>query len=260
MTPAYPETSAFFEDALTRLSQSGIPFLVGGAFALGHFTLIDRPTKDLDLFLRRAHVDPALDLFRSIGYRATVPFPHWLAKAARGEEYVDLIFSSGNGIAVVDDDWFTHAAPASVLGVPVRLCPPEEMIWSKAFVQERERFDGADVLHLFLQLGESLDWNRLLRRFGPHWRVLFSHIVMYFFVYPGRRHTIPTWVVDTLLSRFSAERADGADDVCNGTLLSREQYVFDVRDLALDDARVSPRGRLTPREVDIWTAAIEDEK
>ena len=43
------------------------------------------------------------------------------------------------------------------------LCPPEEMIWSKAFVQERERFDGADVLHVFRTLGRTLSWDRLSR-------------------------------------------------------------------------------------------------
>jgi hypothetical protein len=44
----------------------------------------------------------------------------------------------------VDDLWFAHATPGDVLGIPVRLCPPEEMIWSKAFIMERERYDGAD--------------------------------------------------------------------------------------------------------------------
>ena len=59
---------------------------------------------------------------------------------------------------MVDDLWFTHAAPGRVLGVPVLLCPPEEMIWSKAFIMERERYDGADVAHLILACGRELDW------------------------------------------------------------------------------------------------------
>ncbi len=262
MTPCDAAASAFYRDALERLSQSGIPFLVGGAFALGHYTSIERHTKDLDLFLREADVGRALDLFRAAGYSADLPFPHWLGKVCCGSQYVDLIFSSGNGVAIVDDGWFNHAVSAEVLGLSVRLCPPEETIWSKAFVQERERFDGADVLHLLRVRGRSLDWDRLMARFGPHWRVLFAHLVMFGFVYPGRQHHIPRWVTDTLLARFAADRDNDEvpDTVCNGTLLSREQYVFDVNDLAYDDARVEPRGRLTPREVSIWTAAIEDEK
>ena len=58
-----------------------------------------------------------------------------------------MIFSSGNGVATVDDEWFAHAPEGEVLGLPVRLVPAEEMIWSKAFIMERERFDGADIMH-----------------------------------------------------------------------------------------------------------------
>lgn len=260
MTPACRAVSPFYADVLALLSRSRIPFLVGGALALGHYTRIDRPTKDLDLFLRKRDIWRTLDLFRSVGCDADLPFPHWLGKARCGDEYVDLIFGSGNGVAVVDDAWFEYAMEGEILGVRVNLCPPEEMIWSKAFVQERERFDGADVLHLLHRLGPTLDWRRLMDRFGPHWRVLFAHLVMFGFVYPGRRWTIPDWVMDELIVRFSAEREDFADDVCNGTLLSREQYAYDLHALCYDDGRVEPRGRLTPHEVDIWTAAIDSEK
>jgi hypothetical protein len=251
---------AFYVDALERLARSDIPFLVGGALALGHYTRIDRQTKDLDLFLHKADVERALDLFRRAGYGAELRFPHWLGKVHCGDQYVDLIFSSGNGVAVVDHLWFEHAVEAEILGVRVRLSPPEEMIWSKAFVQERERFDGADVHHLFYRFGPTLDWQRLLDRFGAHWRVLLAHIIMFGFVYPGRKRVIPGWVTDALLSRLATEPDDYADHVCNGTLLSREQYAFDLDALRYDDARVKPRGHLTPDEIDIWTAAIEEDK
>ena len=98
-----------------------------------------------------------------------------------------MIYCSGNGVAEVDDEWFSFAADGEILGVPVRLCPAEEMIWSKAYVQERERFDGADIAHLIRCRGKSMDWDRLLRRFGDHWRVLFSHLVLFGFIYPGDR-------------------------------------------------------------------------
>src|SRR5205823_228455 len=125
-------------------------------------------------------------------------------------DYVDLIFSSGNGVATVDESWFEHAVDTDVLGVAVRLCPPEETIWSKAFVQERERFDGADVLHLLHRLASSLDWPRVLSRFGPHWRVLFAHLVLFGFVYPDRRGSLPSWVLDELMRRFAAESESAA--------------------------------------------------
>ena len=79
------------------------------------------------------------------------------------------------------------------------------MIWSKAFIMERERFDGADVLHVILRCGGALDWPRLLRRFDTHWRVLFSHLVVFGFVYPGEQTSIPPWVMDQLLARMQNE-------------------------------------------------------
>ena len=62
--------------------------------------------------------------------------------------------------------------------------PVEEMIWSKAFLMERERFDGADVPHLMRARQQRSNWPRLLPRFGEHWRVLLAHLVLFPYVYP----------------------------------------------------------------------------
>ena len=116
--------------------------------------------------LRREDVRLALSAFDDAGYHVDVPFPHWLGKVHRHDQYIDVVFSSGNGIVSVDDRWFTHAIPGEVLGIPVALCPAEELLWSSAFVQERERYDGAAVLHLLHAQALIFDWTRLLERFG----------------------------------------------------------------------------------------------
>src|SRR5207244_3914485 len=130
--------SAFYGEALTSLNASGIPFLVGGAFALSRYTGICRDTKDLDIFVRPSDLQPTLDFFQRAGFWTEFKFPHWLGKVHCGDHFIDVIFSSGNGVARVDHLWFEHAVSHDILGLPVRLCPPEEMIWSKAFIQERE--------------------------------------------------------------------------------------------------------------------------
>jgi len=247
----------FYADVLTRLTAAELPFLIGGAFAFTRYTSIHRDTKDLDLFLRAEHLEPALQLMSAAGYRTELPFPHWLGKIHAGGYFVDLIFSSGNGVARVDDAWFERAVVDEVLGVPVGLCPPEEMIWSKAFIQERERFDGADVLHLFRSVGDSLDWRHLLDRFGEHWPVLFGHVVMYRYAYPDSWFRIPDGVVQELSARFAAANpGDAPSGVCRATLLSREQYLWDLEHLGYEDARVQPYGAMTPEQIDIWTKAI----
>jgi hypothetical protein len=248
----------FYVEALGRLTTGGIPFLVGGSFAFARHTGIHRDTKDLDVFLMPADVDRTLALFERAGYRADVPFPHWLGKVFHGGFFLDLIFCAGNGVARVDQGWFDHAVDDDVLGMPVRLCPPEEMIWSKAFVQERERFDGADVIHLLREAGPTLDWPRLLARFGDHWPVLLSHLILFRFVYPDRRHVIPSRVVNDLMARAAKQRSEPDNHVCHGTLLSREQYLHDLEQFGYGDARLEPHGAMTREEMEIWTEAIED--
>jgi hypothetical protein len=253
-----PEAARFYVDALTALTGSGVPFLVGGAYAFERYTGIARDTKDLDIFVHPRDCERVLDVLAAAGYRTEITFPHWLGKAHCGEDVLDVIYSSGNGVARVDDGWFEHAVPQTVLGVPAMLCPPEETIWSKSFIMERERFDGADVAHLLRACAATLDWTRLLRRFGPLWRVLFAHFVLFGFVYPSDRALIPAWVMDELARRLADEHtrpASGAP-VCAGTLVSRAQYLVDIDAWGLHDARLL-LGTMGEADVDRWTAAIE---
>src|SRR5438046_369420 len=141
-------------------------------------------------------------------------------------------------------------------GLIVRMTPVEEMLWSKAFIQERERFDGADVLHLLRETGPSLDWPRLLMRFGDYWRVLLSHLILSGFVYPDKRQNIPPWVMEELLRRLSVSRPNLQNDICYGTLVSREQYLHDIERFKYRDGREQPEGPMTREQIDIWTAAI----
>jgi catechol 2,3-dioxygenase-like lactoylglutathione lyase family enzyme len=255
-----PATRAFYCDALAALTASRTPFLVGGAYAFARYTGIERHTKDLDIFVHPGDVERVLAVLQAAGFDTDLTFPHWLAKARCGGDYVDVIFSSGNGIAEVDDAWFTHAVEGQVLDTAVRLCPPEEMIWSKAFIQERERFDGADVMHVLRARAGTLDWERLLRRFGRHWRVLLAHLVMFGFVYPGHRRDVPADVLQRLLRRLQAEQATPAANprLCQGPLVSRAQYLVDIERWGYQDARLV-HGTMTEDDTALWTAAIGGE-
>ena len=255
-------TRAFYLRTLAILNGAGVPYLLGGAYSLAHFAGIERHTKDLDIFVRPSDRDRTLDVLKEAGYRTEIPFPHWLGKAhqADGDDFIDVIYRSGNGVAEVDDDWFAHAVEGTALGVPARLCPAEEIVWSKAYVMERERFDGADIAHLLLARGRELDWDRLLRRFGAHWRVLLAHLTLFGFTFPRERDAIPARVMKELARRLDAEAdAPAPDDpACQGTLLSRSQYLVDLG-RGYQDARVRPRGAMTAEDVEIWTAGIEDD-
>lgn len=254
--PDDPEAVDCYRTALRALAAAKVDVLVGGAYALALNAGIVRHTKDLDLFLRPGDRDAALAALAAAGFRTEVTYPHWLAKAARGEYFIDLIYNSGNGVAPVDDDWFRHAAAGEVCGEPVRLCPAEEMVWQKAFIMERNRFDGADVNHVFRASADRLDWRRLLARFGPHWRVLLAHLILFGYVYPGERGRVPAWVTDELAGRFAAEMA-AEGRVCWGPLLAALQYLPDVDQWGYTDARLPPHGGMTPADVAGWTHGVQ---
>jgi hypothetical protein len=264
--PAPPEalsdqTKAFYREAMRAFDEAELPFLVGGAYAYARYTGIERHTKDFDVFVRPEDFDRALEVFARQGWQTDRTFSHWLGKGYRGEDFVDVIFSSGNGVARVDDQWFAHAVAEEVLGYPTRLIPAEEMIWSKAFIMERERFDGADVAHLFHARARELDWDRLLRRFEPDggWRVLLAHLVLFGYIYPGDAALVPTRVIDLLSDRLRRETDEPAGDarsrLCRGTILSRSQYLIDTHLWGYEDARLEPEGRMTAGELERWTAS-----
>ena len=254
-----PHTAELYRSALEMLNRSGVPYMVGGTYAFQYYAGISRSTKDFDIFVRPRDVRRVLDALTRAGFKTEIVFTHWLAKAHHGDKFIDVIYSSGNAVAEVDDEWFAHAVNEDVLGVPVKLCPPEEMIWSKAFIMERERYDGADVAHLFRHCSGLLNWDRLLSRFNGHWRVLLSHLVLFGFIYPGERALIPAPVMKELMNRLMAELEVPTRDskVCQGTLLSRGQYLVDVDEWGYEDARVTPRGSMTEEQIAVWTAAID---
>lgn len=257
--PFDEDVHAFYRDVLARLRDARVPYLVGGGYALRHWTGVTRDSKDLDLFVRPEDAADALATMQKAGYLTTTPFPHWLSKIYDHERYVDVIFNSGNGITRVDDLWFTHASEGRLLGVPVQICPAEETLWSKAFVIERERCDVADVAHLLRACAEQLDWARLLARFGDHRRVLLAHLVLFGFIYPGEAGKIPAHVLGRLLDEVRDAEAPSAEGLCLGPLLSREQFLVDLERWGYRDARTE-LGIMRQSQVELWTAAIGDSR
>ena len=258
-----PDTLEFYRTVMLGLVEREVPFLVGGAYALAHHAGIERHTRDLDLFVRRETLPAIGRAARQMGLQVREFSPHWLWKIETDAGYVDIIYGSGNGAAPIDDEWFTSSVAAEVFGIPVRIVPAEEMIWSKAYIQERERFDGADVVHVVHQRAETLDWERLLARFGADWRVLLGHLVLFGFVYPGERHRLPQFVMRELVSRLEDEMVPDssppASNLCGGTLLSRSQYLIDLVERGYRDARLPPFGSMSPEQIEAWTDLAHQE-
>lgn len=223
---------AFYREVLQLLNESKIPFMLGGGFALRHYTGIYRDIKDLDLFCKGGDYTRILMFFAEHGFQTELTDVRWLAKIVKGDHFVDLIFNTVNNICTVDDVWFEHSVASELFGMPVRLIPVEEMIWCKIYVQNRERYDGSDVNHAILKQGRTLDWKRLWGRIEQHWHLLFAQILSFQFVYPTERDIIPSWLYDQLLELAKGQYnlPTPVEKVCLGPIIDQTQYGVDVKE------------------------------
>jgi len=251
----------FHRRSVAALHAAEVPFLIGGAYMVEVCGGVSRSTKDFDLYVRPNHVKAALRALACAGYKTELTFPHWLAKGTYEGDIVDLIFRASNGLCEVDDSWFDRARDDELQGVPVKLCAPEEMIWMKAYIMERERFDGADIMHILRCCAAEIDWTHLVRRFGPDWRVLLSHLILFGYIYPGERARIPAAIMEDLITRLRSEATTAAPErLCRGTLLSRQQYLVDIQECGFRDARLAERVQMNEKDIADWTDAIEKEE
>jgi len=144
----------------------------------------------------------------------------------------------------VDESWIRHAVPASVLGIPTRVLAPEELLVSKLFVTRRERFDGADIVHIIYGTAGNLDWGRILHHAGEHWEMLLWALVLFRYVYPAQTHYVPGVLWQDLLDRFRklALEPDGQGKF-RGSLIDDNMFAIDVKDWGLDDVLQEYRSR-----------------
>jgi hypothetical protein len=231
-----------YKRALNALNEAGVPYVVAGAYAIYEHTGIYRKTKDLDLFCEPQAVVPAMETLKKVGFTARLEQSHWLAKALDGDYFIDIIYGMGNGLALIDHDWYAHSSPAILAATLVRVAPPEELIWHRLFINERHRHDMADIAHLILAGGDRMDWKRLVAKTGDHWPLLLSQVQMFRYVYPGYAKQVPDWVVRELLDRAEAvsqatEPPESEAKITRGTLISRFSFAIDVNEWGFGDMR-----------------------
>jgi hypothetical protein len=235
---------ALAREVLVALDRQRIPYAVAGAFAMAQHTGICRSTKDLDLFLTAENWSAALRYLQSLAFQCEVCDPVWLAKVHRDNYFVDLITGMSNAAVSVGDSWIRHAQPASVLGIQTRVLAPEELLVSKLFVTRRERFDGADIVHIIYGTAGNLDWGRILHLAGEHWEMLLWALVLFRYVYPAQTHFVPAVLWRDLVGRFLklVLQPDGQGKF-RGSLIDDKMFAIDVEDWGLDDVLQEYRSR-----------------
>jgi len=247
------EQRELFHRVLTVLNECGVSYAVAGAFALQQHTGIWHPTKDLDISLAADCVKRALRCLQADGFTCEVLDPVWLAKAYRGEFFVDLISGMSNGVIAVDQIWMDRSRFGSVVGIPVRVLAPEELLASKLFVTRRERFDGADIAHIVYSLGERLEWQRLLDILGEHDQLLLWALMFFAYIYPAQVRLVPTAIWKMLLDRFreAIEHPDPRAQF-RGSLIDPHLFAIDVDEWGFEDQLTKYRSRRVRENSNRW--------
>lgn len=236
-SPPSPEAEAFYAEALRELAGLDVPFLLSGTYAVAAYTGISRPTKDLDIFCKAGDLPRVLSHFQAAGYGIEIEDERWIGKVRRDGLFFDVICASPNCAMPITDQWFEEARQVEILGTLVRIVAPTELVWSKAFIQLRHRYDGSDIAHMILKQHEAIDWRRLLSHMEAHWEVLLMHLLNFRWIYPTERNHIPRWLLDELLERLRLQLDLPLPrmKVCRGRMLSREDYQIDVQEWGFAD-------------------------
>lgn len=227
------DPNLFYTQALKIVKESGVDFMLGGGFAVCHYTGMYRDTKDLDIFCKPSDYNEILKVFTKKGYNTELTDVRWLAKVFKDDHYMDIIFDTPNYICTVDDSWFKYASKGTFEEFPVLYIPAEELIWCKIYVQNRERYDGADVNHIILKYGKKLDWKRIFTRMDRHWHLLLAQLLSFQFVYPSDyMDIIPKWLFDELLQRATNQynQPSSVIRVCRGPIIDQTQYAVDIKE------------------------------
>jgi len=158
--------------AAATLRDAGIPFLLGGSLAFwargGKETV-----HDLDLVLRPADADAALEALAAAGMRPERPPEGWLYKARDGDVLVDLIFAP-SGLEV-DDEVLARGEELEVAAVNMRVMALEDALMTKLCALGEHALDYEPLLQTARSLREQVDWAALRERTwdSPYARAFF---------------------------------------------------------------------------------------
>ena len=188
----------------------GLRFALGGAFGCAAYTGRWRNTKDLDLYVLPEDRTAMIEVLGQAGladYYERQPYDRrWIYRGHREDTIVDVIWAMANQRARVDLKWFSAARPMRLREERVKVIPPEEMLWQKLYILQRERCDWPDVLNILYAVGPQLDWKHLLERLEADGPLLRGVLAVFAWLCPGRAAALPPWLWERLRTAPPAGR------------------------------------------------------
>ena len=236
-----PAEARLFRRWLEIMRGTAVPYALGGAYAHYALTGIWRDSKDLDVFVRPQDVRAVLDAFEQAGFGTELRDAHWLAKVNSPPHLLDILFAVRHMTRLrISDDWLETGLAARFLGVPTRMLGPEETIATKAYVANRDRFDGADIVHIVHALQGEVDWRRTADLLEGDEEILLWHLVLFGFVYPMHRDWLPRDLLRRAFERVQTGPGDAAGRAFRGMVLDPVSFRVDVAERGYRDAGAHP--------------------
>jgi hypothetical protein len=184
--------------AINALRAEKVDFLLGGAYGLAFYTGRLRDTKDADFFILPEHAPRAAAALARAGFEDYYPKcaydRRWIYRSTVDGFIVDLIFRMANRRSDIDETWFQRAHEVVIHGDDLKVIPPEEMLWQKAYVMQRDRCDWPDIINILYVSGDKLDWEHLVNRMQQDEKLLYAILHVFEWLCPERAAKLPDFV------------------------------------------------------------------
>ena len=183
-------------DVMAKARERGISLAVGGGIAVSSYVPQRASTKDIDLYVKPSDRDRMIEILSECGLRDYYdehPYDrNWIYRAHDGDgTIVDIMWAMPNQRAQVDDEWLRRGPEIDVHGRTIRVLPPEELIWAKLYILQRDRCDWPDVLNVLYATAPQLDWEHLIERVGGDAPLLEAILAIFQWLCPGRAAQLP---------------------------------------------------------------------
>jgi hypothetical protein len=143
---------------VNSLTHAEIPFAVAGGCAV--YARGGPPSgHDVDIFLRRTDVAPALAVLQQNGMRRVDPPEDWLVKAYDGDILVDLIFSASG--REITDELLARAPRMRIGSAHAPVVTATDLMIDKLNVLDAHRCDFVPMLQIARDLREQVDWSEV---------------------------------------------------------------------------------------------------
>jgi Nucleotidyl transferase of unknown function (DUF2204) len=159
------ELRAALKYAAAALKADGVPFALGGGYALW-VRGAPEPVHDVDLVVAEQDVPAAVNSLAEAGFRIERPPEDWLFKAWWQDSLVDVLHKL-RGITV-DRDLIDSADEVEVLGVRIPVLPPTPIMIAKLHSLSEHYGDFGAMLPTFRAVREQLDWPHIRAEVSGH--------------------------------------------------------------------------------------------